>query len=93
MPVFVMRITRQWLTYQRTMQDKELKAHATMRHSRAAGRKSPYTACCECRTELSVGSLAVSRPSGKHRKRWCVKCAVRLGICSASEVSERCRSL
>ena len=92
MPAFIMRIDRRWLAYQRTMRDKEPRAHATMRHSRAAGRKSPYTACCGCGTELSAGSLVVSRPSGKHRKRWCVECAVRYGVCKASEVSEWCRS-
>jgi len=86
MAVTVIRVSRRWLTLQRAKQDREQAARTTMRGNGAAGRRTPYTACGNCRVEFSMGDVVATRHSSQNRKWWCAGCAVRLGICDESEV-------
>ena len=86
MAVTVIRIGRRWLSQQRSMRDRARESNDTMHGGRVTGRKSPYTACGGCGTEFEVGDIAVSKNNHLHRKRWCAGCAVRLGVCSLSDI-------
>ena len=88
--VTVMLIDSRWLSQQQTLRDKARADNNDVRGLRNTGRKSPYTACGSCDTEFEVGDIAVSKSSHLYRKRWCAGCAVRLGVCSLSEVRALC---
>ena len=80
-------ITALWLTRQKTLQREHVRRRETMPHTGGGNhvRKSPRDACNQCGRKFELGDVYVSR-SGRNRVYRCGSCAVRLNICTQSDV-------
>lgn len=83
-PVTVVPVTDRWLAQQEGRRRTQRADDA--RRGKKSGRRTPFTGCGNCPREFRPGDTAVSKPRRHNGKRYCAACAVRLGVCDASEV-------
>ena len=81
----VRRISRRWLTCQQMVRRERERQREITPGTAVRERAAPRDACNQCGHKFEFGDVYVSR-SGRNRVYRCGPCAVRLNICTQSDV-------